>query len=529
MSVPSFEDSQALHRAGQLQEAKLAYQSLLKQNPNDTNVLHWLGVLYAEEGEVKTAIECLQKAYTLAPDDITIALHYANILKANLAHQKALEVLKRLQNQQPNFPAVYNNLGTLYFLQEKYEEAIVQFQQALNLQTNYIDAYYNLGLAFNKLKRHVEARQAYEAILALAKDHPAAKFQLGLLLMQEHLYEKAIELFKQILATYPYHVESQLNLATCYIKLGKLIEAKENYLKVIALNPNDIQTLFNLGVLAMQAGHLQEAVDYYSQTAHFEPNNFDAQNNLGFAYLMMRNRQQALLHFREALRIDPNNAAVSHTINILAQDKKLTASPKEYIQSLFDSYADHYDAHLVQILKYRVPELFYELIIKFSGDTKRDILDLGCGTGLCGEILKPIAKSLVGVDISEKMLEIAREKNIFDELMQSDLLPFLNNHPDAYDLIVAGDVIVYFGDLTELLPAVAETLRAGGLFVFNAEINESEDFKMTDSGRFTQSRFYLDKLAKQSGLTIKHYEKAALRTQDQAPVYAHVYVLEKTH
>lgn len=527
MKNSSFEEIKQLHQAGHLTEAKRGYQHLLAKNSQDITVLHWLGILYAEEGDITQAVATLQKAYQLNPHDTTIALHYANVLKAQHAYPEAIAVLQTLLAVTPKFPAIYNNLGTVYFAQGEYVAAIEAYQKAIELQTNYIDAYYNLGLAFNKLKKSTEAMRAFEAVLALSEDHPGARFQLGILLMQQQQYEKALQLFKQVLAVYPYHVESQLNLATCYIKLGKLLEAKENYLKTLELNPSDTQTLFNLGVLAMQTGRLEEAIYYYLQTAKLESNNFDAHNNLGYAYLLLRDRKNALLHFNEALRLQPNNVAIQHTVHILAQDKPLTESPKEYIQSLFDSYADHYDAHLVQLLHYQVPQVFYRIMQDKISDKKLSILDLGCGTGLCGETFKSMASSLTGVDISENMLAIAKEKNIYDHLVQSDLMDFLKNQNKTYDLIMAGDVLVYFGDLASLFSAIYQALQKDGFFIFNVEMNTEKNYRMAASGRFEHSKEYIAALAQQYHFTITRDEAAELRTQDQLPVDARVYVLKK--
>ncbi len=80
-------------------------------------------------------------------------------------------------------------------------------------------------------------------------------------------------------------------------------------------------------------------------------------------------------------------------------------------------------------------------------DGRLVVLDAGCGTGLCGPLLRPYASRLVGVDLSGGMLDHARRKEIYTDLVQSELTEFLAAQQRAFDVIVAADTLVYFGDL----------------------------------------------------------------------------------
>lgn len=539
---------QQLHHTGHLEEARQGYLDILQVNPKHTTALHLLGVLYAEIGDFDRAREYLQQAIELEPKDPVIHLHFANILKSKGLFTEAVQILLDVTKSHPHFAAAFNNLGIVYFAQDKLKEAVNCYQSAIDIQPDYVDAYYNLGLALNKCKRREEAINAYEALIALAPQHAGGRFQLGCLLMQLHRYKTAVEHFSMITEVYPFYFETQTNLAACYLKLGRLDEARIHYLKALGIVPNDIQVLFNLGIINMQQGRTQEAINYYLQVIKLDPDFFEAHNNLGIAYLAAKNAEAALIHFREASRIQPNNVAIGHMINIITREKNLSASPPEYIRNLFDSYADHYDSHLEQSLHYQVPKLIYQAVqeigtkpFKFiprgrsnhlinDGNKQWDILDLGCGTGLCGELFKSSAHSLVGVDLSEKMLEIAMKKNIYDALIQSDIVPFLTDKKEAYDLVIAGDVLVYFGDLAAVFSAVTHALKPQGLFVFNVEISEKgekENFQMTASGRFAHSERYMGLLAEKSQLKILRHQVAVMRMQNQEPVRGYLYVLQK--
>src|SRR3990167_1245901 len=173
----TFADVKMLHQMGQRTEAKQGYLILLDENPSEVEVLHWLGILYAEENNLDEAEHCLQKAIALREDDPTLKLHLANILKAKGAYVEAATLLQKMIQVHPDFAAAFNNLGSVYFAQEKWQEAIEAYQLALDKQPNYIDAYYNLGLAYNKLNKQSEAINAYEALLALSPNQMGARFQ----------------------------------------------------------------------------------------------------------------------------------------------------------------------------------------------------------------------------------------------------------------------------------------------------------------------------------------------------------------
>ncbi|MCW5583124.1 MAG: tetratricopeptide repeat protein [Gammaproteobacteria bacterium] len=521
-------DIQQLHLAGRLEDAESGYLILLDEYPCDVTIMHGLAMLYAEMGELDNAQKYLEDALKLSPDHVTLCLHLANILKAKGLFNDAVKILKNVIRLDPHFSAAFNNLGTVYFAQEAWSDAINSYHAAIEIQPDYLDAYYNLGLALTKSKRYEEAMNAYKALIELSPQHAMGRFQLACLFMQQDQYQAAIEQFDIIERAHPFHFETQTNLATCYLKLGWLDHAKTHYLKALDLMSNDFQVLFNLGVISMQQGQTKAAIEFYSRALSVDPNLFEVHNNLAVAYLSIKQPDYALMHFRGALRLQPTDRSIQHIINILTHDQDLALSPPEYIRSLFDSYADYYDAHMTQYLNYQVPVLMYQLANEKANlmAKKWDILDLGCGTGLCGERFKPDARFLVGVDICEKMLMVAAK--IYDDLIHADILSFLNTQTQTYDIILAGDVLVYYGDLSTVFSAVSNILRLNGIFVFNVEVGGPRNYEMTKSGRFAHSKNYLESLIVDNKFDILSYQSISIRTQDKRIVPGYLYLLNKT-
>lgn len=523
----SLENAQLLHQKGELDAARTIYLHLLENDPRNPTVLHMLGILCAEENNYDAAQSYMRKALTLSPEDPTLYLHLANIFKAQALYDQAGKILLDLIERYPQFVPAYNNLGTVFYAQKKWSKAIKAFHDAIALQSDYLDAYYNLGLAYFKNKNAVEAINTFKALLELNPQHPGARFQLGLLNMNFHKYDQAIYYFEQMAQAFPFHFETQSNLATCYLKIGDLQQAKKYYLHALNIHKDDTQILFNLGVIATQQGLMQEAIKYYSQCVALDPDYFPAYNNLGVAALALKDYVKAREFFIAALRLQSHNEAIKHTLNILSENKNITSSPIEYVQALFDGYADHYDEHLARSLNYEVPQLFKEVLQKHAHLAKpADILDLGCGTGLCATVWQD-RKRLTGVDISEKMLNVAGAKHLYDDLIRSDLLEFLQSTSRQFDLVTAGDVIVYYGELEGLFPLVAKVLRPKGYFIFNTEISKTVNYEMTESGRFVHSQKYIEALSALCHFQIVTLHEGLIRKQNNKPIEGYIFLLQK--
>lgn len=446
--------------------------------------------------------------------------------KQNLLDE-AMLVLQQGLHDYPQEASIDNAIGNIYFAKQQWQEAAAAYQQAIDKQAEYIDAYYNLGLALSKAQEKQQAINSFKAVLLLAPNYVAAKFQLANLYMSVQDRQQAIQLFAAIEKEYPSHVETQINLATCYFQQGFYDKAIEHYLKALALEPNDAQVLFNLGLIYMKQHNIRKAIEYYSQALPYAQDQFTLHNNLAVAFLKIKNQLKALEHFQAALRIKPQDATVNHMVHVLLKDKQISVSPPEYIAALFDDYAHRYDEHLIHDLQYQIPDLFAQTLQALHLDHPLNILDLGCGTGLCAPILKPYAAYLSGVDLSAAMLAEAAEKHLYDELAHQDIHAFLADKNKAYDLIVAGDVLVYMGNLQPLFKLVSQALKPQGCFLFNLEINSQSDYALSDSGRFSHAVAYVQNLALETEFSIVKADRAKLRLQAGEFIEGELYLLQR--
>lgn len=207
------------------------------------------------------------------------------------------------------------------------------------------------------------------------------------------------------------------------------------------------------------------------------------------------------------------------------------APPRWSIIRLFDNYAANFDAHLTKTLEYNTPYDLTEFVYSNSILTEpiKKVLDLGCGTGLLGQALtsKFSIEHLTGVDLSAKMLEKSKSKSIYNELYNIDLLDYLQNAQDSYDLIAATDVFIYVGDLDAVMRQVHQRLKPGGYFAFSVESIPSGTYKLMPSGRFQHSLDYIQTLSADIGFQNINWNDVELRKEHGTMTQGYLILMQK--
>jgi predicted TPR repeat methyltransferase len=203
----------------------------------------------------------------------------------------------------------------------------------------------------------------------------------------------------------------------------------------------------------------------------------------------------------------------------------------QFVTATFDTFAVSFDASLAR-LKYKAPQLVGDELKRLtSSDRKIDILDIGCGTGLCGPIVKPLASLLVGVDLSPGMLQKARQRDTYDSLHEAELTEFMLKSDVSYDAIICVDTFVYFGKLDEALAAAESILNAGGHLIFTVERHTrdecADDFRLQDHGRYSHIDEYLERALAATGLVVQSLTPVIPRMEVGEPVSGSLVVARK--
>lgn len=205
------------------------------------------------------------------------------------------------------------------------------------------------------------------------------------------------------------------------------------------------------------------------------------------------------------------------------------AMPIGYVQSLFDGYAPKFETSLTGHLHYRGPQLLRDALQRAGAPEMCDaVLDLGCGTGLAGDVFRPLCERLVGVDLSGGMLAVARGKKIYDDLVEAEAVTYLRGAAEAaYDLVVAADVFIYFHELMQIGAPVARVLKPGGFLAFSVETHDGDGVILRDTLRYAHAEAHVREAVAGGGLELLVCERASTRTEKGIPVPGLVVVAKK--
>jgi predicted TPR repeat methyltransferase len=403
----------------------------------------------------------------------------------------------------------------------------------------------------------LEAEELYRNILSVVPEHPDVLHFLGVLSHQLGRNAEAVGLIRRAMAMMPEHVDALSNLGNVLRDSGQLAEAEATYRKAVALAPDRVEPRNNLGVVLKNQGRLEEAIAEYDAALAIAPEYADAHHNLAAALAAQGKHDEAVAAARRAialrpdhspawrnlshtlhrsgntaeaarvleqwLAIDPGNPVAAHMLAAYGRRSVPDRASDDYVKDVFDEFAGSFDV-VMDRLDYRAPTLIAERIALevrgTSGDL--DVLDAGCGTGLCGPLLRRHARRLVGVDLSERMIAYARERGDYDELVAAELTSFLQSGETGFDLIVSADTLVYIGDLEPFFAAAAHRLSPDGLLVFTAEhaadLEATGSFRLEPSGRYSHSKSGLERCLTAAGLAPGAVTEAVLRKERGQPV-----------
>lgn len=359
------------------------------------------------------------------------------------------------------------------------------------------------------------ARKKYEQLLRRDPHHLDAHYLLGTLLAELKEWRAAESHLRTALSIKPDSGYTLMNLGTLCRLTGREHEALDCYRRAAERVPGEPDLLLNLGSLEAKLGFAADAEQHLGRFLLGQPGHADARTLLGDALRAQGRLDDAAAQYRAAIEIAGPTPALQFLLGCCDAAASPDAPPESYVRQLFDTFARTFDRHLMVDLECRIPDLIAEAVTLDSGAQRRfaHALDLGCGTGLTGARLRDRVDRLTGVDLSPNMVELARARGIYDAVEVADACTWLQAGDDAFDLVVAGDVVVYVGELGALFAAVAQRLRDDALFVISAEESDGDGFELRTSGRFAHAAAYVARTAERSGLRVKRLHRGPLRKE----------------
>ncbi|UFP95002.1 tetratricopeptide repeat protein [Gloeobacter morelensis] len=481
-----------LHRQGRLAEAIVRYGQALDFQADYVEAHFALALALQARGEGEEAIHHFQRAIELRSYYTDAHFALGTALQEQQDFEGALGCYQRTLAIEPEYVKAHNNLGAVQRELGDLDGAIASYRRALALESGYVEAHNNLGVALRERGQLEEAALCFKRAFQLQPDFAEAYYNLGLLLHAQQKLAEAIAVYRTALIIKGDLVEARVNLAHALQGMGQGEAAIEEHRRAVELAPALAEAQCGLGNALRDAGRLAEAAECYA----------------------------------EALRLKPDYAEARHYLAAVGAAPTPATTDPEYVAALFDEYAERFDRHLTGELAYRAPELLVGAIQAVTPHSAGllNVLDLGCGTGLCGPLLRPLAQRLVGMDLSAKMLSKAYARGVYDDLAVGEMTEWLGRHHDAFDLIVAADVFTYVGDLAAVFAAAALTLVPGGVLAFSVEAGEA-GYTLLPNGRYAHALDYVQKQAAAAALVAVSAERAILRTERGRAVEGWIVVL----
>lgn len=389
--------------------------------------------------------------------------------------------------RRPSQPDALHFLGVLRHQQQRSDEGMALVTRALALAPDNANAWNNLGNIYKESGRLQDAEDAYKHALALDFDHAGAWNNLGTVLR-----------------------------AT-----GRAPEAVGALRRAVECAPTMVEAYVNLGNALRDCKLLRDAIAAFRQGIELSPGHVRAHRQLGRTLYLAGERKEAEDLFRAWSALEPANPVAAHMLAACSGENVPPRASDDFVRVTFDGFAESFDEVLLQRLDYHAPDLLVAALTDVLGVPKAnlDVLDAGCGTGLCGPLLQPFARALVGVDLSAGMLAKARMRNVYDALVEDELTRFLDAREASFDVVASADTLCYFGDLSEVLGAACRSLRPEGWIGFTLErVDDVDSYRLNPHGRYSHARDYVVGTLHASGFMGARADPGILRMEAGQPV-----------
>jgi predicted TPR repeat methyltransferase len=368
--------------------------------------------------------------------------------------------------------------------------------------------------------------------LSIDNFQPSAINILGSLELKKGNFAKAIEWYKCAISFKPDMASAHSNLGNALKLSGKTEDAIKYYNQAIFLDPNYSDAYSNLAGVYLLLDRVEDSISMCNKALQLNPVHEDALQNLGAVYLKINDIKNALNIYQKLSLLNPEHPTADFIINTL-RGNTIDKPPQRYISTLFNGYAEDFENHLVNKLNYQLPQQLINLLNKNNKLKFKQLiaLDIGCGTGLVGPLIKNNFYKLIGVDLSQKMLQKAKDKNCYTKLIEGDISNFvIDEKSDTYDMVIACDTLNYFGDLCSLFKSIKNILKNEGIFVFTLEKcidSNIVDYKLNTNGRYQHNKEHILKLITDVKFNICDIAECVGRQERNVNVVHLSYILTK--
>lgn len=385
-------------------------------------------------------------------------------------------------------------------------------------------------------------RDAAEAVI-LDRGDPVAKALLGTLMLELGRPADALSCLSEAVAGNPTDPAFRESLANAQTAIGDVDGALNTLETGVALAPTSVAIRNAAVMLCIRRRDFSGAVRLAEQARAVGIADACLYGLHGHALSSLGQHDEAAQAYQEALKLGPEDPYVRHLVATTGSVPRERRAPAAYLRTVFDGYADRFEGHLIS-LGYRIPGVVRQTLMTHpaitAGGQIGPVLDLGCGTGLVGLAVDDLTVGpITGIDVSARMLDQARVKGVYATLVEADLLTFLSARGagrDRWPVIIAADVLCYFGALDDVLSAVHARTEPGGWFMFSVEVLLADhdgvvpgngEWALLRQGRYAHAVDYVQRAALDAGFLVRRTTPEVIRYEAGMPVEGLMVILER--
>lgn len=423
-------------------------------------------------------------------------------------------------------------LATKLHRQRRFDGARKLYERILALEPGHADSWCLLGSLEHQTGQSERALEHLARAIELVPGFAGYHTNHGNVLAEIERLDEALHAYRRAFELAPDSADVLNNIGAVQRALGRNEEAHATYRRALELDPRHPRVWNNLGLLYDALGRLEEATAAHLNALEIAPDFSGCAMQLGRTYYKLGRPERAAEVFRQWMVREPDNPIPAHMHAACSGHGVPDRASDAYVEAEFDDFAASFESVLNERLGYRAPRLVADLLGELLGPPARalDVLDVGCGTGLCGPLVAPWAQRLVGVDLSAGMLSRATTKGVYQHLVKAELTAFLEGTPGYWDAAVCADTLCYFGDLSVVMRAASRSLRPGAPLIFTVEALPDDGVDRSElqpHGRYAHGRAHLDRAVGAAGLIVQTARREVLRTEGGADVQGWLYAVRR--
>lgn len=333
------------------------YERMLANNDSfyfDLDQLEEIVDYYCDNNKFQQALEAIQYAYSLFPDNTAMMLRESQILAGSGQLTRALQRLRQLEKFEPRNQEMFLTMASIYSQLREHRKAIVLFKKALEVGGDEYeeDIYLEIALEYENLERFDKAIETLQSALQRKPDNETLVYELAYCFDIAERPDESVSYFQQFTEHHPFSFAAWYSLGNALQKANKLNDALDAYEYCIALQPDFTPAYYNKAHTLFKQEKYQEAILTFEETYAYEQPQAPIFCHVGECFEKLGELDKAMFYYRKSIQTDENYADAYVGMGVVLDMQGKTSESLELITHAIELEPDHpdYPLFLVEML-----------------------------------------------------------------------------------------------------------------------------------------------------------------------------------